>query len=260
MKNVRIIEIDDNNNTSKSYKNNTSFEMLSVDTSQADEAFQDAILKGFELEKSLNLIIDAGGGNDSKLVLNTISENELSDEMLFIIPVMNSMSSASNAIETFQLINKPENTILVLNNYMTQDVKKEFLFFFGSKDYGIDSLYEALAEPNIVAIPNTPLFEIAALNGMTISQMAQISKDISAQDVPYRELFYKESGGDEAEFKRLDNQYKQSKKARLYIEQNLPALAEAVESSGKNKICVVSTKGGAGKSTLSFNLLPLCFE
>ncbi|MFA6177924.1 MAG: hypothetical protein WC694_03490 [Candidatus Paceibacterota bacterium] len=258
---VRIIEIDDNNDTSTCFKNNTDFEMVSISTKDGDEAFQDAIIKSFQSQDDFYLGIDSGGGLDSRKVLEIIKDNELEDDFLYIIPVMNSLSSAKNAIDTYKLVNDHKNTLFVLNNvYNPSEIEKEFLFFFGSKDFGLDSLYEALKKPAIAIIEHTPLFEIAALNGVTIKQLGDISKSFEATGKNKNEILFEKSGGDSEKFKQLDNQYKQSKKCNEYLSRNLDQLKKIIQKSGKKKVCICSTKGGVGKSTIAFHILPLCFN
>jgi MinD-like ATPase involved in chromosome partitioning or flagellar assembly len=248
---VKIIEIDDNNNSN--VFNDTSFESVSVTTKHGKDTFRKAIFEQM-VDESNYIIIDAGGGNDSKMVLETLAKEGSSDDFLYVIPVTNSLSQAKNAIDTFSLINKPEQTLFVLNQ-VHESAEEEFLFWFGNDELGIESVEEQLGQKvNFVILKRSPIFELAASNGFTIEQLAEIARAIETKDT--NKLFFEQSNGDMQTWQKLKNQYEQSQMADEYLIENLDALKQAV--SGFRNVAVVSTKGGVGKSTLSWHLLPLC--
>lgn len=247
MKEVRIIEIDDNNN-SNIFKD-VDFEAVSVTTKEGDEALQDALFE--QMAADCSICLDSGGGNDARKVLKMLEDMNEADNFSYIIPVGNSRAQVQNAKDTYDLIARPEQCIFILNQvHDIRNLKQEFLFFFGSKDLGIEPLLD-INKIKYLPLEYTPSFELAAMNEKTIFELAQIAYDLKDENI--RELFFKKSNGDKNEFNRLYSQYKQSLKAYEYLTTNYHQLENALKES-KN-VCLASTKGGVGKSTIAWHLI-----
>lgn len=246
MKKVRIIEIDDNNNSN--IFEDVEFEAVSVTTQDSDEAFQDALFD--QIADDYNIVLDAGGGNDAKKVLMMLEKANEADNFTYLIPVGNSRAQAQNAKDTFDLIDRPEQCVFVLNQvHDLKKVEKEFLFFFGDDKLGVKPAFEN--EVEYIALGFSPAFELAAAVGKTIGNLAEVADKLQGQNI--RELFYAQSDGNKDEFKKLYAQYGQSQMAHEYLEHNFPALVEKLK--GVKNVCVVSSKGGVGKSTISWHLI-----
>lgn len=251
MKNVKIIEIDDNNNSN--IFENVGFEAVSVTTKQGDEALQDALFE--QMTDDTSIILDSGGGNDARKVIKMLEDMGESDNFHYLIPVGNSRAQAQNAKDTYDLIGKPDKCIFILNQvHDLEDVQTEFLFFFGNDELGIKPIFTKKVE--WLALGYSPAFELAAGVGKTIANLAAIAENLKNENI--RKLFYEQSGGDKAEFKRMYSQYKQSLIANEYLSINLPELLKKLK--GAQNICLASTKGGVGKSTIGWHLMPLIFN
>lgn len=251
MKKVRIIEIDDNNN-SNIFKN-ANFEAVSVTTSKGDEVLQDALFE--QIASDCSIILDSGGGNDSRKVLKLLADSGESDNFTYLIPMNNSRAQIQNAKDTYELINKPDRCIFILNQVHKLDqVEKEFLFFFGDKNLGIAPAFKQ--KVNYVVIGYSPAFELAALHGQTISQLATIAEKLEGQEV--KTLFFEQSGGDKQKYMNLFSKYRQSQLAYEYLKTALPPLAEVLKNS--QNVCLANTKGGVGKSTISWQLVSYILE
>lgn len=252
MNKVKLIEIDDNNNSN--IFEDVSFEMVSVTTREGDEVLEDALFE--QMADDVKICLDAGGGNDCRTVLKTLKNKNEIDNFYYVIPIGNSRAQIQNAKDTYDLIDCPDNCVFILNQvHDLEDIKKEFLFFFGNEKLNIESAFD-LEKVKYLTIPYSPVFELAAMHGKTVSQLAEMARKLDGIDI--KSLFYEESNGDKTEFKRLYSQHKQSKMAEDYLDDLLPKLEKEFENV-KN-ICIAQTKGGVGKSTLSAHLFTHILE
>lgn len=246
-----ILEIDDNNNSNVFHKSQA-IEAVSVDISNGEETFGEMLFE--QMATGSNLIVDLGGGNDSKKGLEIIRKADRGD-WLYIIPVGNSLSSGKNAKDTFELIGRPENTIFALNQvYDMSKVQKDWMFWFGNKSLGIKSLAKELGDPKTIMIPLSPFFEIAATAGYTVGEFAEICEPfLEMQDI--RDVMFEKSGKDKDKYLKIWGQYCQSVEARNMLGKFIPQICDLLGQPKNVVLC--STKGGVGKSTLSFHVLPL---
>jgi cellulose biosynthesis protein BcsQ len=70
----RLLEIDDNNQTSLIFNDSEVLKkrVISVDTKSGEDAFSDALF-AITQNSDVDVIIDAGGGNDSKKVIEMVA-------------------------------------------------------------------------------------------------------------------------------------------------------------------------------------------
>ena len=125
---------------------------------------------------------------------------------------------------------------------------------FGSNDLGILSIYEALDKPKFEIVEYSPILEISAMSGLTVSELAKFGK-LFGTDA--KSEIFKLAEGDKNKFKDLMGKYKQSILAENFVNSNIPQISKFVKKY-KN-IAVCSTKGGVGKTTISSHILPACF-
>lgn len=249
---VKILEIDDNN-SSNVFTNSSSVDSMSVTVRDGEKAFTEMLFE--QMANGTKLLLDLGGGNDSKAGLGYIRDSGL--EFTYVIPVGNSLAQLQNALDTYNMIGDPKNTIFAINQvHDIKNIKEEFLFWFGSEEYGIEPFCEKVSKSKTIFIPFSPLFEIAAMNGLTVADLAEFSKGIPKDKSI--SILYKESGGDKATFTKLSQQYKQSIRAAEYLDAFVTPIKEVFKNT-KN-IAVVSTKGGVGKSTISWHLLNVALK
>jgi hypothetical protein len=137
--NINIYEIDNNN---KSNLANSSLNFKTLDLGKAEEGLQEADYNFADLN-----IIDVGGGDDTKAVLNYIEKNDILVDAYFI-PTLNDFEQIHNIKQTIELIKKTDSTApiyVVLNkvkNLDSETIKEQFLFIFGSEKYGISGALE----------------------------------------------------------------------------------------------------------------------
>jgi len=137
--NINIYELDNNN---KSNLANTRLNFKTLDLNKAEDALQEA---DYNVD-SIN-IIDVGGGDDAKKVMEYVGKNDILVDAYFI-PTLNDYEQVHNIKQTINLIRKVDSTApiyIVLNkvkSFDTESIKEQFLFIFGSTKYGIDGALE----------------------------------------------------------------------------------------------------------------------
>lgn len=161
---INIYEIDNNNKTELLNSELVTFKTLTV--KDADHAMDEIDFSLLTDNDSIN-IVDAGGGDDSKVVLESIAKSDLYG-LTYVIPMNDDMEQIENVLSTISLIkesDKRAEIFIILNriNSMEEtDIKEQFIGVFGSKKYGIKSRLSELSEgvTAIKFLPNSPLFGI----------------------------------------------------------------------------------------------------
>lgn len=140
--NCKIFEIDDNNKTR--YKN-SKIEIVNLNLKKIDEAILEA-----EISDYIN-IIDCGGGNDTKEILQTFADNFV-EVKTFFIPILSDYEQIYNLENTIKLIRKyykKEDIVILLNraiNLDKQDLLEQFVFLFGNEELNIKNKMKELQE------------------------------------------------------------------------------------------------------------------
>jgi cellulose biosynthesis protein BcsQ len=113
--NFRLVEIDNNNITSASFTKSEKLngKVKSVKISQGFEAFDEALFEMMQ-DKTCDIIIDAGGGDDSIAVIKLLLRESDHNELVFIIPLMTGSGQVNNALDTYELV-KDHKVVFVLN-------------------------------------------------------------------------------------------------------------------------------------------------
>ncbi len=162
-----VVEID-NNNFSSIYSNSQQIDGKTVTTKQNDleKAIDDADFDGYKK----NIIIDAGGGEDTKKVIKAIQAVGL--KVVYWLPLMPDFETIGVLRSTRELIGN-DKCNLILSNF--RDLKEDFWFIFGSEEYGIEPNIGILEHfDNSYQVPNTNLFGIAKAYKTTIWDLALI--------------------------------------------------------------------------------------
>ncbi|MCG3697306.1 hypothetical protein L5F39_06755 [Aliarcobacter butzleri] len=158
---INLFEIDDNNN-SKINSNYINYQSLKLKDS---EVVIDDIQFSSLSDSNLVNIVDAGGGNDTKILLNKLKEIDLSG-LNYYIPVNDDMEQVDNLKETIFLIrdfDKSANINLILNRCFSlekNEIQKQFINIFGSGELDIPNQLDNLKVDNIFFVPNSNIFSI----------------------------------------------------------------------------------------------------
>lgn len=220
LKNFNLIEIDDNNVTSAIFDKSESLKgkIRSVKVKDGVESLDDAI---FDSSKDgSDIIIDAGGGNDSITVIKMLLESDIgTDNLTFIIPVMAGRAQVKNALDTYELV-KGYKVVFLLNGRSSKD---EFPFWFGSDEFEVDGVDKAIRKLPSTIVPYTVVHELAEIEGQTIGDIAKNLEAFEGSIAKAREHFLKISETKD-EFKTYQRLIRIADRANKFINEDLAEL------------------------------------
>lgn len=186
----------------------------------------------FELLDSSNagvLIIDCGGGDDTIAVLKQVKElalDELAD-VTYIVPVMNSLSQAKNAVD-MSLYLAGKRVVFALNNITSfQTIQKDWVFWFGNEFLGIESYSAKLEEPECIYVPSSPLFELAALYNVTIGDFAKPAEEMTMSE--YQKAVFKETDGDKEKYIGAIQKFRRNVEAKQFLDSFVPSVRDILK-------------------------------
>lgn len=177
--NVIIYEIDNNN---KTILNNSKLQIKNLNLNGVEEAVEEAIFNIFAYEK--NVIMDSGGGDDTKNLIKYIKRADVPFKLNFYIPTLNDLEINKNIVDTLNLIQNIKNkkVYLVLNKVKNIDnIEEEFFNLFGKKEYGIKGIFDEIKDKidNIVIVEDSILFSIVK----NIYQKTLLELNLEAEEV-----------------------------------------------------------------------------
>lgn len=213
----RIIEFDDNNNSLK-YSNSDILNEVnskSLKLKKKGEAISDML---FDLmsDENIDYIIDIGGGNDTFEILDAVKGIDI--DKTYYIPLLKIKKFMQNAHDTFVYINDPDNTVFVLNQYSKlNEIKNEFLYFFGSEKAGVKKVSEHFKNDNYIAVPFCNHFQIAEDDEMTIYDLASISQNLAEAEA--RKMFFEKAQGNRNKFHKEMTKYWNSQEAVIIFDE-----------------------------------------
>lgn len=164
----KIFEIDDNNSSYYFVNSN----IITADKCQTVKTTDKNIVAQIVVDTiagNRKVLIDGGGGNDSRAAIQLIKSVGDDVRKLWLIPFDRNIDNFKSAVETAELINDAQNTVFVLNGYSGD--KSEFDWFYSKK---ID---------NYVEVPYSDLFHFAQEQKLTIYDLVQISQSIPKSEM-----------------------------------------------------------------------------
>ena len=203
LNNILILEADNNN---KTILKNSSVQIKNLFANNDEELLSEVI---FNYDK--NLIIDAGGGDDSKKVVNILSKNEVNIDYFFI-PTNSDFETVKNLVDTVNLIKKnfkEPNIILILNKVNNiNKIEEEFIFLFGKEELGIKNLLKTDLKntfKNVIVVPQNSLISyIKNIYGQTLKDFLESLKEL--KQIPLQKLQQKWVIDCKKEFKKEPEQ------------------------------------------------------
>ena len=118
---AEIIELDNNN------KSNVLNEAQTQETKTLRlHETENILLEKFMevIAENKDVVIDVGGGDDTKAVLKALKELRLENEITFIVPALRDLSNQKNTIDTYAMVrewNLEARIVFILNRYQNED-------------------------------------------------------------------------------------------------------------------------------------------
>jgi len=199
-----IFEIDDNNE-SNAFNNS---DIISSSNSKTVKTDDKAVAAEIVIETMTSdncVIIDAGGGNDTKKVLEIVKSLGSDVKVLYIIPIDRNVADfKTTALPTAALI-ESDNILFVQNQFFS---KEEFEFF-------------PVETFEFARVNFSPLFQYAQNLKYTIYDLSQICQTLTKEEAKnlFKEKFTKDGILDKASFIEAFNDYQKSEEAAKLISQ-----------------------------------------
>ena len=206
---IEIYEVDNNN---KTQLDNASVIIKSFEANKADEALDEAFFEALANENKL-VIVDAGGGDDTKKVIEAIEKANI-DDVEYYIPLNSDLEQQKNVKDTINLIkniDKKAKVNLILNRAHSLDeeaIKKQFISIFGNENYNINGIFDEIKKDikKVYAIEDNNVLQIVKnIYKTTIKDILEKNEDILNNITELRKEWVK--GGKE-EFKKKMSFYR----------------------------------------------------
>lgn len=190
-KKITYIEIDDENNDSKSFTRTNIVEKRMLGTNKISE-LDELIL----MDDNHEIIVDVGGNKTSSLVLEEIKKVGSFGNVKWIIPLGDGELDGKNAIATMKKIKKietnPEKNILfALNRAISMEpdyYEEQFINFFGHKYLDSSSvMFDLIKDPNYFPVRNDKIITMSRYLGSTVWEMAYNNTDFALKAVEAKE-------------------------------------------------------------------------
>lgn len=124
---------------------------------------------------------------------------------------------------------KGRNVAFVLNNIMNmQTVRDDWFFWYGSERLGIESYEDKLGKPRTLMVPNSPFFEMATFENMTIGDYARIAYQFDRRT--FQKKVYQEVDGDKELYINEVKKYTPREDAKELLESFVSGFKESLES------------------------------
>ena len=170
--NINYYQLDDNN---KMEIDSKAINIKNYSLKNTENAI-DSVELEIDLNEDTINIIDVGGGNDTKLVLNYLKSNATleSEEVTFYIPINTNLSQQNNLKDTIGLIQEvyPKAKIILILNEVNdlENYKSEFINIFGDDVYDIEPIINLIEEScqQVIKIEKENLFQVMEYRNKTL--------------------------------------------------------------------------------------------
>ena len=211
-KKITYIEIDDENNDSKSFTRTEIVNKRMLGTNKLSE-LDELIL----MDDNHEVIVDVGGNKTSSLVLEEIKKVGSFGNVKWIIPLGDGELDGKNAIATMKKIKKIEeksedNMLFALNRAISTEpdyVEEQFINFFGHKYLESNSvLCDFVKDPKYFAVKNDKVITMSRYLGSTVWEMAYNNTDFAKKAMQAKELGDLDSARKYLFFRRIQTEAK----------------------------------------------------
>ena len=211
-KKITYIEIDDENNDSKSFTRTEIVEKRMLGTNKLTD-LDELIL----MDDNHEIIVDVGGNKTSSLVLEEIKKVGSFGNIKWIIPLGDGELDGKNAIATMKKIKKIEdnpedNVLFALNRAISMEqeyIEEQFINFFGHKYLDSNSvLFDFVKNPKYFPVKNDKVITMSRYLGSTVWEMAYNNTDFAKKAMQAKELGDIESARKFLFFRRIQTEAK----------------------------------------------------
>lgn len=211
-KKITYIEIDDENNDSKSFTRTEIVNKRMLGTNKLTE-LDELIL----MDDNHEVIIDVGGNKTSSLVLDEIKKVGTFNNIKWIIPLGDGELDGKNAIATMKRIKKiednpSENIMFALNRAISMQpdyIEEQFINFFGHKYIDSNSVIcDFVKNPKYFPVKNDKVITMSRYLGSTVWEMAYNNTDFAQKAIKAKELGDIESARKYLFFRRIQTDAK----------------------------------------------------
>jgi len=192
---VRLIEVDDNNKT-----DTFNSAIFSSQSFRVDKGIDETLKSLFDVLSDEVVVVDAGGGNDSNKVLDSLLSLQMDENIIYFIPVLKNKSGMKNLLDTYNKIREKSSSkiVIVLNQAAGKDddaLVNEFLYFYGNKELKVNGAFaDAYKDENIFItyLQDTNVYDLSESFGLTAYEIAKEKIDINKFLKEEREKGYEE--------------------------------------------------------------------
>lgn len=211
----QIVEIDDNNNTSIAFGNSELLKnkIVSCNISKGTEKLEELVVENM-IEADKVTVIDSGGGNDSRAVLNSMLSQNLAKDTLFVIPYLADFSQLKNLFETVEMV-KDFDFIVVLNNYIGIENEDE-MFRIGNEEFDIPNIEKIFGDKFFIAKKSNLFSFASSMHKETIYDFAKIAFNFDRSKM--LEYAKELTGGDKEKMTKMYRGWKIADNAKEYLE------------------------------------------
>ena len=211
-KRVTYIEIDDENNDSRSFTRTEVVNKKMLQTTHLTQ-LDELIL----MDDNHEIIVDVGGNKTSSLVLEEIAKVGSFNNIKWIVPMGDGELDGKNAIATMKKLrkierNSTENLFFALNRAISIEkdyLEEQFINFFGHKYLGSDStITDFVKDPKYFAVKNDKIITMSRYLGSTVWEMAHNNTDFANKAVEAKERGDIEAARKYLFFRRLQTEAK----------------------------------------------------
>lgn len=183
---VQLIEIDDENNDSAIFSKSKTINARSIATAKIKEI--DEIFISTE-----DIILDIGGNKTATLFLAEMHKLGEFENIKWFIPVGQGVQDNANALDTYNSIKKLDieaTIIFVLSNTRTDDLKWEFMYFFGNEFLDTPlAICNQVDNPSYIVVPSNEVINNSKTFMKTVLDISQNNMDFRAKAKAEKDSF-----------------------------------------------------------------------
>ena len=176
---ITYYQLDDNN---KIIANSPNIEIKEYKLDETTNAIDGIELDAMLDENKVN-IIDCGGGNDTKAVIENLANSNI-ENLIFVIPATQMLSTRHNIEETIKLIKqkfkKPTIYLVLSMVYDFKNIEKDFISIYGDEDFGIKPI-DLKDIKGVGAVPYLTFLQILELDRQILldkyNEVSELLKD-----------------------------------------------------------------------------------